>query len=178
MVGDSGGWAVLPAASGHCSPGLGRPGAGASFGLSHRGGSGPGSRGAGSQFGNWKNLAASGSGDRGGSAYRGTGKLSGVLSPRFHREGHLPGLLRAAAPDTALPGHPLPPALRPRQGEGLRTRLPAGTCVGRREGAEWGGTARRRRAGFSCSQRETGGRRYYCSAGPGGPGTRGARPGL
>lgn len=112
------------------------------------------------------------------SAHGGTRKLSGVLSPRFHCEGHLPGLLRAPAPDTILTGHPLSLRAEATAGEGRRTRLPAGKCVGWREGAEWGGVARRRRAGFSCSQRGTGGRRYYCSAGPGGPGTRGARRGL
>lgn len=57
---------------------------------------------------------------------------------------------------------------------------PSGKCVwgADREGGRVGRGGPDGGVGFSCSQRETGGHRYYCSAGRGGPGMRGARQDL
>lgn len=81
VVGDGGGgWAVLTAANRHCSSkvgGWGLPGsrgAPLSGSQSLEGGSGPGSREAGLQFRNWKNLGGTG-GSFGISTHRGTGCL-------------------------------------------------------------------------------------------------------
>lgn len=67
----------------------------------------------------------------------------------------------------------------PQQGQS-QYRAPWGTvCVGQTgKEAEREGRPRWRGVGFSCSQRETGGHHYYCSAGQGGPGMRGARQDL
>lgn len=140
----------------------------------------PGSREAGLQFCNWKNLGAT----EGwfGISTEGPGTIISVCPHRLalHHEGHLRGLLWAWAPDPHSLQCTLPPLCSEKAAAGaVRGHgLPAGKCVwdrqerGRVEG--WP----QQRVGFSCSQRGTEGHRYYCSAGQGGPGTRGARQDL
>lgn len=104
--------------------------------------------------------------------------LPGLL-PRL--EGHPQGLLWAWAPD---PHHlhsapSCPSALKAEAGAGSRARAPSGEVWGADgEGGRVGRGGPDAGVGFSCSQRETGGHRYYCSAGRGDPGTRGAHQGL
>lgn len=108
---------------------------------SREGGSGPGSREAGLQFRNWKNL-----GGHWESAHRGTGKLLSVCPHwRLPSQRSSSGLLWASAPDPSglhsAPSHPS--ALRrPTQGWSEDTGSQwESVCGADREGAEWGGMA-------------------------------------
>lgn len=102
------------------------------------------------------------------------------LAPRL--EGHLRGLLWAWAPNPrrvrSAPSLPLRSEMAAAgwsEGRGSRRERVCGADGG---GGRVGRGGPDGGVGFSCSQRETGGHRYYCSAGQGGPGTRGARQGL
>lgn len=139
MVGDGGGRAVLPAADCHCCPGLGRLGLGASFGLSHR--RRLWARKQGGRVTVWKLEEPGGHWRSQGQHTEGPGscRVSSHHAPIIRVTFRLaPGT--SSRPQSSQ-GTLRPSALRPWQGEGLRTRLPAGKCVGRREGAEWGGMA-------------------------------------
>lgn len=183
MVGGGGGrQAVLTATNCRCSSKArgcwslgGLPSGSQSLG----GGSGPGSGEAGLQFRNWKNLGA----------LEGRSEAAVSMCPRpgpaprleghLHLEGHLRGLLWPWAPDPRrLHSAPSRPStLRRRRSEGTGSQR-EGVCGADGKGGRVGRGGPVGGVGFSCSQRETGGHRYYCSAGRGGPGTRGARPGL
>lgn len=174
MAGDGGGRAALPAADCHCSPGLGHLGLGASLGLSQR--RRLWAREQGSRV-TVRELEEPGAAEGGGGQHtEGPGSCRCVLSPRSHQEGHLPAGSGHRLQTTAFTGHPPPLRSEARAGGGSEDSAPSGNVCwmmgGSRVGRDGpsGG-----RTGFSCSQRETGGHRYYCSAGRGGPGMRGAR---
>lgn len=176
--GGGGGQAVLTAASCRCSSrAQGRRGLGGSLSGSQSlgGGSGPGSREAGLQFRNWKDLG--GTGGSSGSRHQRAPPLWAAAPSRGSSSGPALGVGSRPAPPSQRTLLPLGSAGRRRGGP--RARAPSGEVWG--AGGEGGRVGRGGPdvgVGLSCSQRETGGHRYYCSAGRGDPGTRGARRGL
>lgn len=93
----------------------------------------------------------------------------------------------SSGPALGVGSRPAPPSQRTllplgsegRRRGGPRARAPSGEVWGAGgEGGRVGRGGPDAGVGFSCSQRETGGHHYYCSASRGDPGTRGARQGL
>lgn len=179
MVGGSGGGQAALTATNLCcsSKARGRwdTGAPPSGSQSRGGGSGPGSREAGLQFRNWKNLG--GTGGSSGSHRQCVPPPQASALSRGSSLGPALGVGSRPAPPSQCTLPPLGSEGRSRGGP--RARAPGGkVCGADGEGGRVGRGGPDGGVGFSCSQRETGGHHYYCSAGRGDPGTRGAHQGL